>query len=245
MTDPGIPADPALSEILASIRRLMAEQNAIGERSSGANDVALPAALRSNYTLDVPLPCRLLARPAEAVSTESTPPPLRPEAPRLAALAKAADPGARLRRAAPENDDVPREMPSCMDRVVSRMSRPVPPPHPGLAEAAAPLPSSSERVVARMGEPARPPQPEALTAAKPLGRSLVPKARLRVNYLVGAASTAGAGSNRPSNTSEGVDGQLPDPNLLRPLLRQWLNENIARTFIQVLAASSHDGKRSP
>lgn len=226
----GKPDTPSLNEILASIRRIAEDETTDlapirvdpalvppplavhRSQPDEFDDFELPAMFRR--APEMPAKSGFVARLSSALGTNNE---------------RVADPVLGL---PPQNSEippseVPREMPSCLDRNLVRM-----------AETAAPARRS-------------------VVAARAPGS--VPKAKLGVNYLTGAGSFVAADVDEDTvNAGEPLsDRHAPMPVLrmghdamdampadrtdyLRPLLRQWLDDNISRVFAQALTESVKD-----
>jgi cell pole-organizing protein PopZ len=248
---------PTLNEILASIRRITAEEHSPdlhpfpfdgvrmtpSQTTDRLDDFELPAMFRQERAPHTP-PLGPISSLFDARDSSErgpggvppTPPPIDPLAPQsLMSDIRASD---AQPRHAQTSSDVLREMSSCKDRVLARMGQPSP------AEPKTPAPIRS---------------PETKS---------IPKATLRVNYLVGAGSrlvdqepeeAVVALSSLPpvltrsesSMSAELATDGRPFPNpgdvadLLRPLLRQWLDVNITRVLTQALMDTvKRDDQRS-
>jgi cell pole-organizing protein PopZ len=110
------------------------------------------------------------------------------------------------------------------------------------------MPMCLDRTLMRMGQskPAEPPVPAS---------GEVPKGTLGTNYLVGEGSRPEPESEeaadlpadllrKPPVKEEGASWQLEhSANLLRPMLRVWLDDNIKRVFAQALAGAVQAGSQ--
>lgn len=241
MTLGGDDGQPTTAEVLASIRRTIKSGQldeippseislpAGAGTSSEPDDFELPAMFRRDREAAPVLTASLVDRIGAALGSldetndrarrEHDPAPLSPTPPTLAAARdlSALDigkprvpPQPTTAEVIPSADaaarpkPVPREMPPCRDRLVVRMAGPVEP---------------------RLS-PAPPPA--------------VPKGAMgSFNYLLGAVETGPSDEDDeramppPLPLSERAASDL-DANVLRPMLRQWLDDNINRVLTEAL-----------
>jgi cell pole-organizing protein PopZ len=262
MVTEGKPDRPDLHDILNSIRRLTLEERApdilafgpdivIGapadERQTltDPEDFELPAMFRPVHVANeqrrsnVMLPWGMIERLSDAPPQDGRTEPTFNSAVTGAIAAAAA--GETVQPPPLRTDDLPREMPPCRDRTIARMGQ----SNTSFASQASTIPSIDAHA------------PDThISATGPSGARAVPKATLRNNFLVGAGSLVESNSDEesslavddalrtgsqtasPSPLPEGAADKarmdLAGADILRPLLRQWLDENVSRVLAQAL-----------
>jgi cell pole-organizing protein PopZ len=213
-----------IGEVLASIRRLIKTTDSTSPSPLGS--IGREPPLAEPAPLDLPA----LFRPssqgeAEPRSDAMRGPPPPPFPPTLAA-----------RQAEPEQ---PRVMAPCKDTLIARMGQwSVPPPTAPVEPTASP---TDEGAFCLM--PMLPPRLSELATPKPAppkGHE-IPRATLGPeNYLLGRSAADDQGGEAPASeervaapTAESLDVEQTAA-LLRPLLRQWVDDNMRQVFMKAL-----------
>ncbi len=222
--------EPSMDEILSSIRQIIADDDASVAPSPVVRPVPQPSAATAQPAPSVPPPVEPLAlSPAQMIPARPVPVPVRPpqpepepEAPAGTAFAALLtefdepetapeDPMAALPEDEPELVD-PEDVAFVQDPPVEAEPEPEPPPEVQAAEMPPPRPAAPVAQAA--------PMPDPMLSADMAEQLLEPATDAAVQGAMarlGAVATTGIGGMT-------IESMIRD--LLRPMLKDWLDENL-------------------
>ena len=222
MTQPAKVQEPSMEEILASIRRIIADDEA---RPAAAEKAASPAAIKPAVMKDIP-PSAIAPAP-KPVAPKPAPPPPAPEPAAasnnqddidaMLASLDAATPEADIRPAQPEPD---------VFELTDEMALPAPPPAAAFnkIEPADDIEFTSPKARQPAYEPP-PIQSEPAPVQQILSRSTVSAVESAFNSLANTVL---------SNNARTLEDLVKE--MLRPMLKSWLDDNLPGLVERIVKA---------
>jgi uncharacterized protein len=228
MTQPAKVQEPSMEEILASIRRIIADDEA---KPAATEKAASPAAAKPTVMKDIP-PSAIAPAPKPAPVPKPAPPPPPPPAPEPAASNNQDDIDAMLASldaATPEADIRPAQPEADVFELTDEMALPDPPPPPPAAsfnkiEPADDIEFSEAKASRR--QPAYEPPFESAAPARPiLSHSTVSAVESAFNSLANTVL---------SNNARTLEDLVKE--MLRPMLKSWLDDNLPGLVERIVKA---------
>jgi cell pole-organizing protein PopZ len=228
MTQPAKVQEPSMEEILASIRRIIADDEA--KPAAAEKPASAPAAAKPAVMKDIP-PSAIAPAPKPVAAPKPAPPPPPPPAPEPAAsnnqddidamLASldAATPEADIRPAAPEAD---------VFELTDEMALPEPAPAPAAATFSKVDPQNDiefTEAKASRRQPAYEPPFESAPARPILSHSTVSAVESAFNSLANTVL---------SNNARTLEDLVKE--MLRPMLKSWLDDNLPGLVERIVKA---------
>jgi cell pole-organizing protein PopZ len=237
MTQPAKVQEPSMEEILASIRRIIADDEA---KPAAAEKPASPAAARPeapprpSVMKDIP-PSAIAPVPAAKPAAPKPAPPPPPPAPEPVAASNNQDDIdamlASLDAATPEADIRPAQPDADVFELTDEMALPDPAPAPAASSFNKIEPADdiefSERVSAKARQPAYEPPPfeSEPPAQQILSRSTVSAVESAFNSLANTVL---------SNNARTLEDLVKE--MLRPMLKSWLDDNLPGLVERIVKA---------
>jgi uncharacterized protein len=227
MTQPAKVQEPSMEEILASIRRIIADDEA---KPAAAEKAASPPAAKPVMN-DIP-PSAIAPAPKLTPAPKPAPPPPPPPAPEPAASNNQDDIDAMLASldaATPEADIRPAQPEADVFELTDEMALPDPPPPPPAAsfnkiEPADDIEFSEAKASRR--QPAYEPPFESAAPARPiLSHSTVSAVESAFNSLANTVL---------SNNARTLEDLVKE--MLRPMLKSWLDDNLPGLVERIVKA---------
>jgi uncharacterized protein len=225
MTQPAKVQEPSMEEILASIRRIIADDEA---KPAAAEKPASPAALKPAVMKDIP-PSAIAPAPKPVAAPKPAPPP--PPAPEPAASNNQDDIDAMLASldaATPEADIRPATPEPDVFELTDEMALPEPTPAPAAATFSKVEPQDdiefTEAKAARR-QPAYEPPFEGAPVRPILSHSTVSAVESAFNSLANTVL---------SNNARTLEDLVKE--MLRPMLKSWLDDNLPGLVERIVKA---------
>ena len=231
MTQPAKVQEPSMEEILASIRRIIADDEA--KPAAAEKPVSPPAAAKPAVMKDIP-PSAIAPAPRPAAAPKPAPPAPPPHAPEPAvsnnqddidamlASLDAATPEADIRPAQPEPD-------ADVFELTDEMALPEPAPAPAAATFSKVEPQDDiefTEAKASRRQPAYEPSFESAAPARPiLSHSTVSAVESAFNSLANTVL---------SNNARTLEDLVKE--MLRPMLKSWLDDNLPGLVERIVKA---------
>ena len=228
MTQPAKVQEPSMEEILASIRRIIADDEA---KPAAAEKLASPAAAKPAVMKDIP-PSAIAPAPKPVAAPKPAPPPPPPPAPEPAASNNQDDIDAMLASldaATPEADIRPAQPEPEADvfELTDEMALPEPaPPAPTFSKVEPQDDIEFTEAKASRRQPAYEPPFESAAPARPiLSHSTVSAVESAFNSLANTVL---------SNNARTLEDLVKE--MLRPMLKSWLDDNLPGLVERIVKA---------
>jgi cell pole-organizing protein PopZ len=229
MTQPAKVQEPSMEEILASIRRIIADDEA---KPAAAEKPASPAAAAKPAVMkDIP-PSAIAPAPKPVAAPKPAPPPPPPPAPEPAASNNQDDIDAMLASldaATPEADIRPATPEADVFELTDEMALPEPAPAPAAATFSKVEPQDDiefTEAKASRRQPAYEPPFESAAPARPiLSHSTVSAVESAFNSLANTVL---------SNNARTLEDLVKE--MLRPMLKSWLDDNLPGLVERIVKA---------
>src|SRR6266850_5387269 len=227
MTQPAKVQEPSMEEILASIRRIIADDEA--KPAAAEKPASPPAAAKPAVMKDIP-PSAIAPAPKPAAAPKPAPPPPPPPAPEPASNNQDDIDAmlASLDAATPEADIRPAQAEADVFELTDEMALPEPAPAPSAATFSKVEPQDDiefTEAKASRRQPAYEPPFESAPARPILSHSTVSAVESAFNSLANTVLT---------NNARTLEDLVKE--MLRPMLKSWLDDNLPGLVERIVKA---------